>query len=136
MVLTLSLSVLVLHCPVGEIWVAQQLQEQNYPFLPVCVVFSFVQTIVWRPVFGIFNVDTDVDAWNCTRGLHGHRKRVCTGSRLWEKNPLWYRGFEPASVLRLAFQSDALPTELSPPLSLTYSGDEERFDEGGGAGLS
>ena len=44
---------------------------------------------------------------------HGHRKRVCTGSWLWEKNPLPHLGFEPASVLRLAFQSDALPTELS-----------------------
>ena len=31
----------------------------------------------------------------------------------WEKNPLPHLGFEPASVLRLAFQSDALPTELS-----------------------
>ena len=33
-----------------------------------------------------------------------------------EKNPLSHRGLEPASVLRLASQSDALPTELSPPL--------------------
>ena len=29
------------------------------------------------------------------------------------KNPLPNRGLEPASVLRLVFQSDALPTELS-----------------------
>ena len=29
-----------------------------------------------------------------------------------EKNPLPHRGLEPASVLRLVFQSDALPTEL------------------------
>ena len=28
----------------------------------------------------IFNVRTDVDACDCTRGLYGHRKRVCTGS--------------------------------------------------------
>ena len=29
--------------------------------------------------FEIFNVRTDVDACDCTRGLYGHRKRVCTG---------------------------------------------------------
>ena len=31
----------------------------------------------------------------------------------WEKNPLPHGGIEPASVFRLAFQSDALPTERS-----------------------
>ena len=30
-----------------------RLQEQHYPFLPVCAVFSCVQTMVWLPVFGI-----------------------------------------------------------------------------------
>ena len=30
----------------------------------------------------------------------------------WEKHPLPQGGLEPASVLRLAFQWDALPTEL------------------------
>ena len=29
-----------------------------------------------------FNVRTDVYACDCTRGLYGHRKRVCTGSKL------------------------------------------------------
>ena len=33
----------------------------------------------------------------------------------WEKNPLPHRGLEPASVLRLAFQSDAVPAELPRP---------------------
>ena len=78
-------------------------QEQRYPFLPACAVFSCVHTMVWLPVFGIINVRTDVDACGCTRGLYGHGKRVCTESRLWEKNPLPHRGLEPASVLRLAF---------------------------------
>ena len=32
-----------------------------------------------------------------------------------EKNPLPYRGLEPASVLSLAFQSDALPAGVFPP---------------------
>ena len=36
-----------------------------------------------------------------------------------KKNPLPHQGLEPASVLRLAFQSDVLPTEPSSPLSNT-----------------
>ena len=48
--------------------VAQQPQEQRYPFLPVSVVFSCVLTMVWLPVFGIFNVHTDVDACDYTQG--------------------------------------------------------------------
>ena len=59
---------------------AEQPQEQRYPFLSVCVVFSRVQTMVWLPVFGSFNVHTHVEACNCTRGLYWHHKRVCTGS--------------------------------------------------------
>ena len=39
-------------------------------------------------VWDFYNVHTDADACDCTRGLCGHRKRVCTGSWLWEKNPL------------------------------------------------
>ena len=55
---------------------SQQLQEQRYPFLPVCEVFTCVQTMVRLPVFGIFSVGTDVDACDCTRGLYGHHRRV------------------------------------------------------------
>ena len=33
--------------------------------------------------------------------------------------PHW--GLEPASVLRLAFQSDAVPTELFPPIRGTHT---------------
>ena len=49
-------------------------QEQQYPFLPVCAVFTFVmcadtETVAWLPVFGIFNMLTDVDTCNCTQGL-------------------------------------------------------------------
>jgi len=34
------------------------------------------------PVFGSFNVHTatDVDACDFSRGLYGHRKRICTES--------------------------------------------------------
>ena len=50
---------------------------------------SATHSMVWLPAFGIFNVSTDVDACDCTRGLYGHRKRVCTGSsgRKEDKNP-------------------------------------------------
>ena len=93
-------------------------QEQRYPVQPVCVVLSCGQTMAWLPAFGIFNVHTDVDASDCTRGLYGHTS----------ESPHWKltRGekFRAApgtrtrviSVLRLVFQSDAATTELSPPL--------------------
>ena len=54
---------------------------------------------------------------NCTHGLYRHRKSVCTGNWLWEKNPFPHWRLEPASVLQLAFQSDTIPTELSWPLA-------------------
>ena len=44
---------------------AEQPQEQHYPFLSLCAVGFIVQTMVWLPVFGIFNVHTD-DACDCT----------------------------------------------------------------------
>ena len=43
----------------------QLLQEQHYPLLPVCVVFPCVQKMTWLPVFGIFTVHTDADAYDC-----------------------------------------------------------------------
>ena len=98
----------------------QQSTEQCYRFLSVCAVFSCVQTVTWLPVFEIFIVRTDVDACDCTRGLCGHRKRVCTGSWLWEKSPLLHVGLEPASVLHLAFRLDGLPTELSHPSCICF----------------
>ena len=76
--------------------------------------------MVWLPVLAIFNVRTAVDACDCTRGLCKHRLKVCTGRWLWEKTPLSHRGPEPASVLRLAFQSDALPAELSTPFLFCF----------------
>ena len=70
---------------------AQQSQEQRYPFLSVRAVFSCVQTMVWLPVFGIFNVRVDVDSCNCTaqrllESLHwkltlGEKSLAALGSR-------------------------------------------------------
>jgi len=73
-------------------------------------VLSSVQTMVWLTVFWIFNVHTHVDGCNFTHGMYGH---LHWRSTLGEENPLPHWGLEPASLLRLAFQSDALPTELS-----------------------
>ena len=65
-------------------WVRlQQLQEQCYPFLPMCAVFLCVQTVLWLPVFGNFNVRTEIVVYNYTWGLYGHGKRVCTQSAQW-----------------------------------------------------
>ena len=93
---------------------AQQPQEQRYPLLSVCVVFSCVQTMVWLLVFGTFDVQTVL----CLR-LHTGAVRTPQDSLRWKpplgKTPLPHRGLEPASVLRLILQSDAVPTELSGP---------------------
>ena len=48
-------------------------------FIGVCII-SCVQTVVCLPVFGIFNMHTDVDACTCTWGLYGHCDRVCSES--------------------------------------------------------
>ena len=53
---------------------AQQPQEQRYPFLSKCTVFSQVQKMVWLPTFGIFNMCADVIACHCTWELYGHQK--------------------------------------------------------------
>ena len=47
----------------------QQPQERRHPFLTVRAVFSCVQTKVWLPMLGIFNVRADVNACDCTRGF-------------------------------------------------------------------
>ena len=62
-----------------------------------------VQTMVWLPVFWSFDVHTDLDACDCTQGMYGHRKRVCTGNPLWDQNPLPHRRKRTSSALRLAF---------------------------------
>ena len=63
--------------------------------------------------YRIFNVRTDVNAGDCTRGCTDTRKRVCTESWLGEKNPLLHQGIEPASA---AWRSDARKNwATSPP---------------------
>ena len=67
-------------------------------------------------IIRIINRMTADDSWKKNADAHGcstDAVRVCAGSGLWEKNPLPHRGLEPASVLRLALQSYAVPTEPS-----------------------
>ena len=61
--------------------------------------FPCVQTMVWLPVFGIFNLRADVDAYDCTRGgcaatvresaveADSGRKIPCCA---WDSNPHQY----------------------------------------------
>ena len=68
-----------------------------------------VQTVAWLPVFGIFNLHADVDACDCTiRVLQTPEESLHGKLTLREKSL-------PASVLHLAFRSDAVPDELSCP---------------------
>ena len=74
--------------------------------------------MVWLPVFGIFNVHTDLDACDCTQvGCTDALKEFALEGD-WEKNPLPHQGLEPMLVLCLAFHLGALPSELSRPLLL------------------
>ena len=101
----------------------QQLQEQWYPFLPVCAVFLSVQTGVWLPVSGLFNVLTNVDVHDSARGLYKHHKRVCAENWLWEKNMLLLQGIEPVpGFLVQHFTNWAnYPHFLPPPLLLAFT---------------
>ena len=70
---------MLLFCPLREIRVALLVEgtAAARAALPiptgVCSI-SVCPTMVWPPV------RTDGDACDCTRGLYGHRKRVCTES--------------------------------------------------------
>ena len=69
----------------------QQLQERCNSFLPVCAVFSCVQTMVPLPVRGILNTHADVEACNCTQGCI-IAVIVCIKSWLGEKSHAWNFG--------------------------------------------
>ena len=85
----------------------RQLQEQCYPFLSVCTVFSCVHTMVRLPVLVFFKVRTNGDACGCTWGGD------CTNTIIvypesWhcEKDPLPHSGMKPPPVSYLAFGSN------------------------------
>ena len=61
-------------------WVRHSSRKSRATHSYQCVVFFFLCVCPnndrWLPVFGIFDVPTDDDAYDCTREMHGHRKRV------------------------------------------------------------
>ena len=61
--------------------------------------------------YGIFNVRTDVNAWDCAQGSADTVRESALKVDSGRKNPLPHRGIEPASA---ACRSDALPIELHP----------------------
>ena len=125
--LSVCLSVCLYFVPCGKIGVAwpycawlkhSSRKSERYPFLPVCVVFPRVQntSVAASQCLGFLTCARQMHAIALTRELCGHCKKVCTGScpRHGETESLTAPGLEPASVLRLAFQSDTLPTEQYP----------------------
>lgn len=60
--------------------------------------FVCVQTKVWPPELGIFNMRTDGSACNYAQGQFGCCNRVCTERLLWEKNPVQNQGIRPSSA--------------------------------------
>ena len=63
----------------------------------------------WIPMFGTVNLRTHVDACDCIQGLNGCRKRVCTESWLWEKNPLPHRDSNPRQYSAWPFSRTLYP---------------------------
>ena len=89
-------------------WVRHSSCKSSAAHCPLCAIFSRVQTIVWLKCMQI----------SMHAIVHGGCTDTVRESALevdWEKNSLPHRGLEPTSVLRLAFQSDVLPTELLSP---------------------
>ena len=93
--------------------------ESCYPTYGVCWVFQcFHNPPNSDTDMGIFNMRTDVNACDCTRGCTDTIRESARESWHWGENPLPHWGFKPASA---ACQSVALPTELHHPPSTTIS---------------
>ena len=71
-------SPLILSKGSGHTWLmVQQTQEQRYPFLPVCAVFSCVQAMACLQMLRIFNARNFMLMLSIA---HKNRKRICTES--------------------------------------------------------
>ena len=74
--------------------------------------------MVWLSVFGIVNVRTDVDAFDCTGGCTNTERKSIQKVDSGRKS-LAALGNRPRSpVLRLVFLSGVLPTDLFHPAAL------------------
>ena len=95
--------------------------ESRYPTYGTGLVFYFMD-------YEIFNVRMNINACDCTWGCTAHRKRVCTASWLWEKNPFPHRG-NRSDISGVTVQRSASWT-ISPPfksdVELTGKKEKER----------
>ena len=115
---TKGVSSLSLRGNLGHLsWVRHSSYKSSATHCSQCVQWFCVSNNAIAGSAWDFNTCTDVDESDCTWGLYKHHKRVGTRSRLGEN---W--GLEPASILHLAFQLDALHTVIPPlPPLLTAS---------------
>ena len=93
----------------------QKPHEQHYTHSSQCVL-QVPMSNQWNAacVWDFSNVRIDVDAMHAV--AHGGcadtvRESALKGDGSGRQTPLWHRGLEPESLLRLAFRSNALPTE-------------------------
>ena len=101
-----------LGCPT---WVRHRSRRSSATHSYRYVQYFHVQTMVWLPMFGIFNVCTDVDACDCTDTI-----RECALEADSRRKTLASPGIWTRTSIALAFQLDALPTELFlPPVHRT-----------------
>ena len=74
-------------------WVMlHQPQEQRYPFLLACTVFSCLNTGL-ASSFGIVNIHSDVDVYDCTWGC-ANTIRESALEVDWKENPLSHQGLK------------------------------------------
>ena len=84
----------------------------------MCSISVSPNSGIWLPVFEIFKACTDVNAYDCTKGLYEYRKRVIDD---WKKIvPSRTGDSNPRQYCALAFRWHAVPTELSYWLSFEF----------------
>ena len=91
-------------------WGKPAATESHYPTSGACWVFQcFHNPSNSDTDYGIFNVRTDINASNCTRGRMDTLRESALKADSGRNIPCRTAGIEPASA---ACQSDAVPTEL------------------------
>ena len=85
----------------------QQWQEQCYQFVPWCVVFLHVKAVLWLPVFGIFNVHTDVDTCDGAWWVYKYCKIICSEGWLGENPLLRWKIDQASSVFSFSIRCAA-----------------------------
>ena len=97
-------------------WVRHSSRKSSATHSYQCVQYFRVSAAMVRlPVFGIFNLHTDLNACDCTRGLYGHLKRVCTESWFWKKIPCRTGDSNPRQYYTWLFSRTLYPVRYSRP---------------------